>query len=105
MHRCFGTSSACDPADVICNSFLEALLDIQLCDSGMHQILAIEAAQLIASDRKYEKAYEDWDDPAAAHTPQRRNDFVKMLVADRRASQTLTTILTTSAVRRGIPIA
>lgn len=97
-------SLAQEPRDVICNSFLEALLNIQLCDSGERQMLAIEVAQLIASDPSYEAAYPNWDAPLAAHPFQHRNNFIKKLVADPRASQRLKAELTTSATSRGIPL-
>jgi hypothetical protein len=94
-----------EPRDVICNSFLEALLNIQLCDSGANQMLAVEMAQLIASDPGYEAVYPNWDAPLAAHPLQQRDTFIKKLVSDPRASQILKAALTNSATSQGISLA
>jgi len=98
---------AMEAPDVICSPFLEALLDIQLCDSGRGQMLALETAQLLASDAQYEKLYPNWDAPTAVsiestgfvHALQ---PFVRRLVSDPRKSATLAAALKQTAQKFGI---
>ncbi|MEO7117266.1 MAG: S8 family serine peptidase [Caldimonas sp.] len=93
--------------DVICSPFLEAILDRQLCDFAEGQMLALELAQLLASDAKYEQLYPDWDAPTA---PQLTGQTfvstaaptVKLLLADPRASLRLRVAIAGSATKFGI---
>jgi hypothetical protein len=93
--------------DVICSPFLEALLGMQLCDSGKGQMLALEVAQLLASDAKYEQLYPDWDSQAGVSIKSPAfvravQPFVRQLVADQRKSAALAKALQPLASRFGV---
>ena len=93
--------------DVICSPFLEAILDRQLCDFAQGQMLALELAQLLASDAKYEQLYPNWDAPGGPRLTGQAfvaaaGPTMKLLLVDPRASQHLRAAIAGTARKFGI---